>query len=146
MSMTSLPERFWTKVDKSHEGGCWQWTAGVNPHGYGRFFLDGGQMAHRLAYADVRGEIPKPLVIDHLCRNRRCVNPDHMEAVHIVTNVMRGQGAGALHSKQTECKQGHPLTAGNVRINKHGHRICRTCEAKWQAAYAVRKKSRKPQI
>lgn len=97
-------------------------------------------MAHRLAYSDIHGEIPKPLVVDHLCRNRRCVNPDHMEVVDIRTNVMRGEGAGAKHSRKTHCQHGHELSGDNLRINNVGHRVCKRCQAKTQAAYEARKR------
>lgn len=87
--------RFWAKVDR-HEGGCWVWMGGVNRKGYGQFGVltaEGvvGYRAHRLAYELEVGAIPPGMVLDHLCRNRRCVNPDHLEPVSDSENVRRGK-------------------------------------------------------
>ena len=87
----STMERFWTKVDTTptiHQ--CWVWTAAKSSKGYGSIKLDGKvQVAHRVAYETLVGPIPDGLHIDHLCRNRACVNPDHMERVSRSTNSTR---------------------------------------------------------
>lgn len=141
-----LPDRFWAKVDKQDPSGCWVWTAGTSD-GYGWYLISrkvGAMRAHRVAYIDRFGEIPKPLVLDHLCRNRGCVNPDHMEVVTIRENTMRGNGAGARHARKTHCSHGHEFTVENTRITKHGHRVCKQCEYDWQRAYLIRKKESQP--
>lgn len=92
-------------------------------------------------YEEAFGPIPKPLVIDHLCRVRRCVNPAHMEVVLITTNVMRGEGAPARHARKTHCKNGHAFTAETTRVDSHGHRACRPCDAAAAARYYTRRKA-----
>lgn len=141
-SFQSYEERFWSKVDKS--GDCWQWLAGTL-HGYGVFSTctDGrGQShyAHRYSYELAHGPVPDGLTIDHVChsrdkscgggdrcKHRKCVNPDHLEPVTNVENVMRGRSAAALNSVKTHCKRGHEFTAEMCRSD--GTRACSTCQA-----------------
>src|SRR5690349_11586471 len=81
----ALKHRFWSKVEKG--AGCWLWTAHVAPNGYGMMTLGGhAGYAHRLAYRLMKGQIPARLQLDHLCRTRHCVNPDHLEPVTQKTN------------------------------------------------------------
>lgn len=117
-------EAFWQRVDKGQDGDCWIWTAGKSGTGYGVFMKDGRKvLAHRFAYELLVGEIPDGLVLDHLCRNHACVNPDHLEPVTNPENVLRGKGC-----LKTHCNHGHPLVAGNLYIrNDKGWRSCRTC-------------------
>src|SRR5688572_16860021 len=82
-------DRFRAKVDRT--GGCWLWTASRILSGYGQVRFEGkNQRAHRVAYALVKGPIPEGLVLDHLCRVKHCVNPDHLEAVTQAENLRRG--------------------------------------------------------
>lgn len=86
------------------ETGCWEWTGGTDPTGYGRFFFDGRMgYAHRFAYETAVGPIPAGFDIDHLCRNRRCVRPSHLEAVTRRENLMRGQTLTAAHHAGRNC-------------------------------------------
>jgi hypothetical protein len=118
--------RFWAKVDTS--GDCWEWTAYRDAAGYGIFQLGktGPRKAHRVSWALTNGEPDPALVIDHLCRNRACVNPDHMEQVTQRSNVLRGTAPAAQQARRTECRHGHPLSGSNLMVSR-GRRICRTC-------------------
>lgn len=123
-----LSTRFWTKVDSS--GDCWEWLADKT-NGYGRFVIGNNKKvrAHRFAYERLVGEIPEGLVIDHLCRNRACVNPKHMEVVTNRENILRGEGLTAINARKTHCNRGHKFTSENTRpngVNGKG-RKCREC-------------------
>ena len=122
--------RFWNQVDDS-AGSCWEWMGGTS-NGYGGFFLKGKKVkAHRYAYELMVAIIPDGLEIDHLCRNRKCVNPSHMELVTRSENVKRGLlpdiGRQRQESK-TQCPQGHPYDEKNtyLRPDRPG-RECRAC-------------------
>lgn len=120
------------------EGGCWAWTGHINEAGYGDYiWFDGRRwLAHRLSYVTYVGDIPEGLEIDHRCRNRRCVNPDHLEAVTSRENVLR---AWAFYSRDL-CKRGHLYTEGNLYINGKGQRRCRACVRAYNARkYAAKK-------
>jgi hypothetical protein len=107
-------DRFWSKVDV---GVCWQWTSAVDSGGYGAFWLNGGNVvAHRQAWEMLIGPIPDGLELDHLCRNRACVNPDHLEPVTPLENSRR-RSAIISH-----CRIGHPLVLGS-----RGKRFCPEC-------------------
>ena len=131
MSRLSVEDRFWSHVDKS--GDCWLWTAYRTPLGYGHFGIgvDRKFKAHRFAYELVVGPIPEGLVIDHLCRNPACVNPDHLEPVTQRENVFRGRSHVVAQASQTHCQRGHLFTDENTtrQGNKRG---CRTCRNEWR--------------
>lgn len=129
---TSLPER-----PEDHEllmlnrsidpdSGCWNWTGTIADTGYGRVRK---AYAHRVAYEFWIGPIPDGLQIDHLCRNRRCFNPEHLEAVTQRENILRGESPMARHARRTHCVHGHEFTAENTYSPPSGatHRHCRTC-------------------
>lgn len=110
--------------------GCWVWQGNKTPQGYGWVSHRGRSFrAHRLSFELFRGEIPHPsqLVLDHLCRNRACCNPDHLECVTNRENLMRGNGVAAAGARQTHCAQGHSFeTYGARRAN--GYRWCKECQ------------------
>lgn len=120
-------ERLFTKFVIA-DNGCWLWTASCGRGGYGRFNYEGrAQSAHRCAYELLVGPIPDGLEIDHLCRVRNCVNPDHMEPVTHRVNVLRGMGSSAKRARQTHCKNGHPFDEKNTYMRPDGRRACRAC-------------------
>jgi hypothetical protein len=120
---TSDADRFWPKVAKG--AGCWNWTGGVVSTGYGLFkgYAMATNLAHRWSYFLEHGHIDDELTIDHLCRNRLCVRPDHLELVTSAENLRRA----ARYDVHGTCKWGHAVTPDNIRINKTGDRQCVTC-------------------
>lgn len=106
---------------------CWEWPATVNPSGYAVRMKQGKyKRVHRLVYEAVVEDIPDGLVSDHLCRNRKCVNPFHIEIVTNRENVLRGVGVTAKNVKKTHCPSGHPYDGNNLYV-LNGARACRTC-------------------
>ena len=108
-----------------NESGCWIWTGALTPTGYPQI-CDGRRVirAHRWAFERFVGPIPEGLVIDHKCRVRNCVNPDHLEPVTNRENVVRGNSARPVRA---ECNKGHEFTEQNTYINPKGRRECRKC-------------------
>lgn len=123
---SSALERFRAKFVLS-EDGCWLWTAGKTASGYGMFSFSGSSVrAHRWAYEFFVGPIPEGLELDHLCRNRACVNPAHLEPVSRRENQLRGDTFSARQAAQTHCKRGHEFSEANTRVYR-GRRYCRCC-------------------
>lgn len=136
-------ERFWAKVARSSDDGCWEWTAAKHPRGYGKFGLDGAWvLAHRVAYELLVGPIPADLVIDHVCENASCVNPAHLEVVPQRVNALRGRGVGAINEAKTHCRQGHPFDTENTLRTTVGGRRCRTCQRAAKARWEARRNAR----
>jgi hypothetical protein len=113
--------------------GCWSWQGHCDPLGYGRW---AGKLAHRLIWESLNGPIPEGLELDHLCRNRRCVNPAHLEPVTHAENMRRSAPATKTH-----CINGHPYDEANTYIRPTGQRDCRLCTAARQRAYQARGKA-----
>ena len=114
--------------------GCWLWFGAMNGVGYGILTIsrDGWQrpaLAHRLSYEQTYGPIPDGLVVDHLCRVPRCINPKHLEAVTVRVNLLRGVNPAATNARKTQCDNGHPFTDSNtyIRPGYPTHRACRAC-------------------
>jgi hypothetical protein len=125
---------------------CWVWKGTVHD-GYGRMWWKGRlQLVHRIIYELANGPIPEGLECDHLCRNRLCVNPDHIELVTGRENVLRGIGPSAQHARQTHCKRGHPLAGENIYkpypsqpVVRRCKECARTYDREWKRAYRLRK-------
>jgi len=119
---------FWSKVDA--DGDCWEWKGAMRPNGYGVFATNGKNVgAHRFAWENLIGPIPEGLVIDHLCKNRGCVNVTHLEPVTYSENILRGAGPFLTKIRRavTECKHGHAFDAENTYLCANGKRACRKC-------------------
>ncbi len=126
--------RFWTKITVPEGDACWTWDAAVS-HGYGVFHIrtdESGKRIesrpHRTAYEILRGEI-KAETLDHLCRNKICVNPDHLDPCSAVENMMRGDCLGAINARKTHCPSGHLYSHDNIRRKPSAprERNCREC-------------------
>lgn len=142
----SAEERFHAKVREDAHSGCWIWTGALSDTGYGSFRDRATVSAHRWAYEFYRCEIPDGLVIDHLCRNRACVNPWHLEPVTYAVNTTRGTLAELQRSRAaaiTHCPHGHPRE-GNTYIRPDtGHTVCKACaNARQRARYAQKATTR----
>ena len=127
-----VADRFFAKVNMTSD--CWEWIAGKSRNGYGMFYLDRLQskaLAHRVAYQNMVGPIPQGRELDHLCRNRACVRPEHLEPVTRRENLLRGT---SWNGSKTHCYQGHEYTEANTwwgeRENGR-YRRCRMCMAEW---------------
>lgn len=149
-----LADRIWKYVQKGP--GCWIWTGSMQANGYGNIALSlredfkggsGRLLAHRAMYELLKGPIPAGLDLDHICRVRKCVNPEHLEPVTRQVNVLRGQTVTAANAIKTHCIHGHPFDESNTRIKKRPNgkqsRNCKACDARQTAEYKARKRSEK---
>lgn len=119
---------------------CWEWGGSTDADGYGKYSR---MKAHRIMWTWAHNQdIPAGLSLDHLCRNRLCVNPTHLEPVTWGENVLRGVGFAAVNAKKTECDRGHPLNGPNLLIQGDGRRRCRICTAEKVKARGVKFKER----
>ena len=135
----SPEERFWSKVEKTET--CWIWKGSLTGGGgYGYLYMGPGanplwSRAHRFSYELVTGTtIPVGMQLDHLCRNRGCVNPEHLEVVTQHENILRGESLSAQRARQTHCNRGHEYTPENTIRSKRGQRRCRTCKKNMRRA------------
>lgn len=119
-------DRFWLAANPVEEG-CWVWSGWFDAYGYGGLAVFGrSTKAHRFAYELLVGPIPDGLSLDHLCRNRGCVNPAHLEPVTRGENVRRGNNPSMVAHRTDTCLRGHSLLDAYV-VTKSGGRRCRTC-------------------
>ena len=115
--------------DRGYRTPCWIWQRTVDPAGYPYITKDRRkQLAHRVFYETQIGSIPPGLTLDHLCRQRDCVNPDHLEPVTMRENVLRGDTHAARNAGKTHCKHGHPFAGDNLHVTPSGYRVCRECK------------------
>lgn len=120
-------ERFMAKYMPEPMSGCWLWIGAMTAKGYGSFWANGKSCrAHRWSYRHRNGPIPKGMTLDHLCRVRSCVNPDHLEVVSNRENIQRGIPNNGNRAR-THCIHGHPLSGANLYTTKQGYRQCRAC-------------------
>ena len=139
---SKLPPRIWRQIEApANSSCCWNWVGTLNPEGYGLTMWDKRRRsAHCVSYTVLRGPIPIGLELDHLCRNTRCVNPWHLEAVTHRENTIRGTSPIAESARRTTClKCGGPLT----QRNKRGWRFCRPCTYEKDRAYRARRDARR---
>jgi len=124
------PDNIWKFIKFPKEpDGCWIWTGTSIYSGYGRIkFNSRNILAHRFVYEYLVDEIPKGLTLDHLCRNRICVNPDHLETITQKENRRRGQSKNGNMNK-THCIHGHKYTKETTQVYSNGWRECKICKS-----------------
>lgn len=126
-------ERFWQYVIVDHKTKCWNWISNKSNVGYGLFrYKKQFVSTHRFAYEVNKGKIQKGMTLDHLCRNRSCCNPEHLEKVTSKENTLRGFGITGKNARKTHCIKGHDLTMENLTKYglKIGKRVCKKCANK----------------
>jgi hypothetical protein len=123
---------------------CRIWPSYINPQGYGEIGtskrLGKNLKGHRIVWEAVNGPVPEGMELDHLCRNRACVNPAHLEAVTHKENTLRGAGPTAINSRKTQCVNGHDFSPENTRILGNGRRQCKTCQERHTANNQAKRK------
>lgn len=147
-AVKSHRERIESRIYVRLDSGCWEWLGVIAPNGYGMLGIGRRSLgekrtayAHRLSYETFVGPIPAGHDLDHLCRNRCCCNPAHLEPVTRRENNLRGDGPAilsALNGSKTHCKNGHAFTPENTRMRPTGGRECKECRRQIKARYLAR--------
>jgi hypothetical protein len=124
------------------EGSCWEWTGAIATNGYGVIEIWMPDLprprvargVHVVAYEFYVGPIPEGLVIDHLCRNRRCFNPEHLRTCTTRENILApgARSPSAVNARKTHCPKGHPYSGENLYVQRDGRRRCRECQRQRQ--------------
>ena len=144
--MYELPSWVEKKISPEPNSGCWLWTAAINEHGYGTLRLGRHKgktqnyLAHRFTFEFYNGPILDGSILDHTCRQRACVNPDHLEAVTHRVNILRGVGVSAQNAKKLKCDSGHSLETAYL-IGHRAHRKCRECQRANMARYYAKNRT-----
>lgn len=140
---TPVGVRIEANIARLAESGCHVWTGRLDRHGYGQMTIDSKTLrVHRVNFILTRGPLLREVKLDHLCRNRACVNPDHLEPVTDKVNILRGDSPSAVNSRKTHCYRGHEFTLANTYHLKGG-RCCRACGRIRASAYKAKKANRR---
>lgn len=125
-------------------GPCWMWIGGYNDNGYPRYHSRQGlgSLPYRISWFYLRGEIPKGLHLDHLCRRPGCVRPEHLEPVTPAENTRRSSNPFANNARKTHCSRGHLFDTKNTKLDEKGHRHCRLCSRMTNTRWAREKRER----
>ena len=141
-SQIPLQDRLEASIERESNSDCWLWTKHITSNGYAQMRIgckaDNDRKnvyAHRVSYEIYKGKIPNGLTIDHLCRVRSCVNPDHLEAVTLRENLARGETLAARNLAKTHCPRGHRYDDENTHTDKNGRRHCLACNRMRQKIY-----------
>lgn len=128
-------EKLLSRICINPDTGCWNWTGSICTSGYGKIYINGSKSTnvykvHRLSFSIFNKYISQDLVIDHICRNRKCCNPDHLREVTNKENVLfNSESRTAINKQKTHCKNGHEFTIENTTIQKSG-RSCKVCKSR----------------
>ena len=147
---STLPLRFWAKV-RALQNGCWEWTASCTPKGYGHFNAvdtPGRKYvnAHRYAYLNLVGPIPDGMELDHLCRNRKCIRPHHLDVVTHAVNARRGMSPTVILWRWGVCRNGHPRSESYTRKGTSKIVFCRPCRRAQRARQRASERAGRPII
>ena len=158
----SIDDRFWAKVDICGADECWLWLAAKSSTGYGVFSFqrNKGMSAHRVAYILTHGPVAKGIDVDHLCRNRLCVNPSHLNLLTHKENLLKSRSYGPFRKSlnprkpssrifipKDVCKNGHQMTPENTYVHIRGKRIsreCRICRKEHMRTFHKKRRSQDP--